>query len=89
MATKQPKPLHPPYFPKKPGEAKPFAVGTPVIIIRPHLWSNCVAVVERVDDRQMHELQIIGKDGSRYTSVAWADQLRPWPWGDVTWSEKL
>ena len=70
----------------KPIENHPsFPVGSQIVIIRPHLWSGCVGFVDHVDDRQMHRIRIQGKNGSWYTSIAWAEQLRWWPWGNLMW----
>lgn len=63
---------------KKQPEAKKdlprFAVGEPVIIIRPHLWSGCTGeVISEMGG--VHRVKIAGKDKAFFRTDVPGDQL--------------
>lgn len=51
-----------------------FAVGTPIVVTLPHLWSGCAGVVVSVTDH-VHRVKIAGKNGATFHSDAYADEL--------------
>jgi len=52
-----------------------FSVGSPVLILRPHLWGGCAGEVESVKDG-VHLIKIAGKDGATFHAEALSDELR-------------
>lgn len=79
----------PTYMPIKPADKAPHPVGTPVIVVRPHLWSGCVGVVEKIWDNKSQIIRIAGRNGDGFTGLAWPEQLRIWPWGNLMWDDPI
>ena len=57
-------------------------VGTPVCIIRPHLWSGCYGVVEKIDGVK-HLVRVFGKGGADFHtecySILLVQENNLWP----------
>lgn len=65
------RPDHP--YPIDPEHAN-YEVGDAVIILRPHLWSQCSATVEKVIGGS-HLLKIAGHNGETFHAYALAKEL--------------
>ena len=71
-------------------ELPPIPVGTKVLIIRPHLWSGCVAKVEKYNpETTLHYLKVQGKEGVIFHTEATAEHLRVVPDKSVDWAAEL
>lgn len=53
-----------------------FEVGTPIVVLRPSLWSGAVGVVESVNEFNVHRVVIAGKDGATFHADVPGSQLR-------------
>ena len=68
----------------------PIPVGTKVLIIRPHLWSGCVAKVEKYNpETTLHYLKVQGKEGVIFHTEARAEDLRVVTDVSVDWAAEL
>ena len=55
----------------------PLKVGTPCIILRPHLWSGGVGEVVSYDpETTLHRVKIAGKNGATFHTDCMADVLK-------------
>lgn len=74
MKRKPPQPVRP--------DLPDFPVGSPILLVRPHLWSGCAGVVERVTDHK-HLVRIAGKNNAVFHAESFADTLWWWFWVGV------
>lgn len=55
----------------------PVKPGTPVLILRPHLWSGAAGVVESYNEvTTLHRILIHGKDGANFHADCTAEVLK-------------
>ena len=60
------------------------------MIIRPHLWSGCVAKVEKYNpETTLHYLKVQGKEGVIFHTEARAEDLRVVTDVSVDWAAEL
>jgi len=61
------------------GESKapPLKIGTPIILLRPSLWSGAAGVVESWDEySKLHTVRIAGKNNEKFSTEAPVECLK-------------
>lgn len=62
--------------PERKCDLPPVAVGTRILLKRPHLWGGCIGIVESYDaGTTKHRCRIAGRNGATFQTDAYASEI--------------